>query len=463
MSYTIHHFETLRQRFPEWTVLKNYLESQEGGLLRIVQEEGARHAIIRYVKGKSAMGQSELGVGLFRSVVWDTESNRPVCFAPPKARDGRPPISLGGAGGQQFTTEDFIDGVMVNVFIDMAAAEGAATAAEPAVLHVATRTVMGGHTKFYSVKSFSQMFDDGLSSTPLKHRDGLLEAMKSMILTDGEGPTPKALFASFVLQHPEHRIVAKVLVPTVYCVHVGSVGENGDVHVLERATFWPQALARLQIPSYPVRKFNSDLEIDDLMRNTAVQRGWRWQGLVFKDGCGTRWRLRTPTYLMLRELRGSESTVVDRFLRLRADRKVKEYLTHYGEDRKEMWDLEMRLRGRSLDALFAYSDVHKAHSVAFKDLPAAYKPVVYLAHLKWRNELRERGYKLRLQNIAEIVNSLKVFEQKRLLEAGPYFSVTKLNGEEGEKGGVEDGVEDGVEVGVGIGPAEVAAGGSESE
>jgi hypothetical protein len=400
MSISITHFETLRQQYPSWAELRAHLESAAGGNLRVVEQgEGNPLAVIRYVKGRSTLGAAELGAGLFRSVVWDTVANRPVCVAPPKAREGLPPL-----GVELAATQDFVDGFMVNAFVRAAGD-----------LELATRTQLGGGNRFYSEKTFGQLFDEALATTPLKGRAGVEAALREV----GGGTA----FASFVVQHPEHRIVAKVATPTVYVVQVGTVLESGKVELQEQPGAWPQSFARLQPPSWAARLFRSEQEIQDLLRKTAVQRGWRWQGFVFKDGAGGRWRIRTPTYTMLRELRGSESTAVERFLRLRATGKVGEYIRHYSEEKVAFWDMEQKLRARTNDVLSAYCDVHKAHAVKFKELPDAYRTPVYHLHLEWLNVLRMKGYKVRIQNAIAIVNRLRDFEQARLLEAEPYVAV----------------------------------------
>jgi hypothetical protein len=173
-----------------------------------------------------------------------------------------------------------------------------------------------------------------------------------------------------------------------------------------------------------VRNFHSEQEVNDLLRRTSVQRGWRWQGLVFKDGAGGRWRLRTPTYTLLRELRGSEATDVERFFRLRAAKQVMDYLKHYAEDRKKFWDFEQTLRVRTADVLAAYVDVHKAHAVKFKELPEALRPAVFMLHVKWRDELREKGFAVRLQNAIEVVNAMRDFEKRRLMELPAYQPIS---------------------------------------
>jgi hypothetical protein len=55
--------------------------------------------------------------------------------------------------------------------------------------------------------------------------------------------------------------------------------------------------------------------------------------------------------------------------------------------------------------------------MAFKDLPEAIRPAVFLLHAKWRDELRPKGFSVRLQNAIDVVNQLRSFEKKRLMEA----------------------------------------------
>lgn len=397
MSFKISYFESLCQRFPTWSELSVHLQTLEGGSIRVV--DASPYAILRYVKGQ------EGGADLFRSVVWDTETNRPLCVAPPRAKEGLPPLAK-----QLSATEDFVDGVMMNAWVG-----------PDGVMRVATRTQIGGNNTFYGTKTFGQMFEDCVAASPLKTMEVLINTLNEL----RSEQNVSSVFVSFVLQHPDHRVVAKIQNPGLNVVHLGMVDAAGVVSMAERATNWPQALARLQIPSYPIRIFHSEQDVQDIMRRTSVQRGWRWQGLVFKDGAGGRWRIRTPTYTMMRELRGSEATAVDRFSRLRSENKVIEYLKHYSEDRDLFWEFEQKLRARTADVLTAYVDVHKAHAVKFKDLPEALRPAVFMLHAQWRDELRTKGFTVRLQNAIQVVNRMRGFERVRLMNAEPYVAVAK--------------------------------------
>jgi hypothetical protein len=322
-------------------------------------------------------------------------------MAPAKANDGEPPVNT-----QLSATEDFVDGVMVNAFVSTG------------VLMLATRTTIGGNNRFYNDTTFATMFTEALAESNIGDLATLQNIMEAAL--NDQGAT--SCFASFVVQHPAHRVVAKVDTPTLYAIHVGYVLPTGSVTVCERAVNWPQAFGRLQVHSYAARRF-SDGEARDTLQRTAIQRGWRWQGLVFKDGNGGRWRLRSSTYTMLRGLRGNEATSEDRFLRLRKERKVVEYLKHYSEDRDVFWAYEQALRARTESVLAAYVDVHKAHALGFKDLPEAYRPAVFILHKLWLDELREKGHVVRSFEAVRVVAQLRDFEQKRLLAAEPYVSV----------------------------------------
>ncbi len=370
-------YSELRTRFPTWPELKAHLSSEEGGSLRIVDPAPDQpFAVIRSVKGSGAACAHAKD---FRSVVWDTEQNLPVCIAPRKAEEGGPPVST------PLYVSECLDGCMVNAFVS------------GGVLRLATRTCIGADNTFYGGKTFAQMFDEAVGKSSWKTREGVAAAI-------GEGG-----FASFVVQHPAHRVVAKFVRPSLHLIHTGTVDATTGVVAI-----------KYSVQGMVQKTYGAEKEVADLMERMQTQMGWRWQGLCFVAEDGRRWRLRSPTYSMLRDLRGGEAKDVDRFLRLRAEHKVSEYLKHFSDDRTTFWGLEQRLRAATRGVVDAYADCHMAHAVAFKDLPAAVKPAVYMLHVKWLNTLREGGHRIRLEHAIEVVAALRLFEQRRLVEADAY-------------------------------------------
>lgn len=373
MTYQIDIFKHLAQQFPTWETLEAYLVSPEGGTLRCVGE--GRYRILRYTKGVSDLTVPH-GKWM-RSVVWDTQTNLPVCVAPPKAETGPVPT---GEDSSYPLVQDFLDGSMINVF---------RIHDDISPLQIATRTQVGAGGKFYSEKTFEQLFNEALSAM----KSSSEELMSH--LEPGQ-------FASFVLQHPEHRIVSRCTNPRLWLVHVGTVLKDGTVGIEEDPQGWGP---RFRIPVHTTPSF------PDL----CVSKGWFFQGLTYKDGKGKRWRVRNPNYLTLRSLRGSESTAMDRFLRLRSEGKVADYLKHYSEDRQSFWDFEQALRAKTQEVFAAYCSVHKSREQKFEDLPWSVKPCVFKLHSHYLEHLRPNTEKIYMKHAVDIVNTLAIYEQKRLL------------------------------------------------
>ena len=373
MSYNISIFKNLLEKFPEWSQLEAYLTSPEGGQLRVVGED--KYRIIRYVKGISTLDSEH--VQWMRSVVWNTETNRPLCVAPPKAKLTQIPSG-------ELVVEDFLDGIMINVF---------KTEENPTVLQVATRTQIGAGGTFYSTKSFANLFQE------VKGSGSILSLMGQYT------------FASFVLRHPEHRVVERVRYPYLHCVHAGWIEKDGRVHIEEKNTLQGQ----FEIPVYPISGFASEKDRESYFTNLVQSKGWTWQGLTLKDGKGGRWRLRNPNYMILRGLRGAEATPVERFLRLRAQAKVSEYLKHYHEERQIFWDLEQDLRKKTKEVFDGYCIVHKSHQKKLADLPKLIQPFVFRLHSHYLDILKPLGEKVSIQHAIETVNTSASFELRRLL------------------------------------------------
>lgn len=367
MSFQITVFKKLRELYPTWEGLKTYLTSDEGGKFYIRDCENTSFAIIRYKKGETILGPD--GHWL-RSVVWHKEKHLPVCVAPRKANVGAPPLST------SLFMEEFYDGVMVNEF----------TCFGDPKLHITTRSQYDASGSFYSEKSFKTMFDEALE-------------VRELFPTSEEKP---AIYKSYVLQHPENRIVVNVVSPMVRLVETGIVHADGTVEISSCLGVKPIT-------------FETDKDALELMRKEAILRGWRWQGLVFRDTLGNRWRIRSSTYTYLRGLRGNDAKAVDRFLRLRAAGSVTEYLKHYSEERQIFWDFETALRSKTREIYDAYVSVHKSHEKTLGDLPQPIKTVVFKLHAHYLAHLREQKKTIRIQDAIDLINALPLWEQALLL------------------------------------------------
>jgi hypothetical protein len=369
----------LTQQHSSWDELSSYLQSEAGGKLRIIGFPTHNLAIIRYVKGVSDMSKEH--VRMFRSVIWDTETNRPICVAPVKSESTK----LSPPEGGDYWVSEFVDGVMINVF-----RHGDKDA------QIATRTNIGAHNTFYSEKSFARLFEE---ATP-----------KDINWTTLLQPNQ---FVSFVLQHPEHNSVSHVRHPRIFATQFGSVEASGDVKIHISPEHWPTAL----------RGFAPFHYSKYCLEAIPVFRSYKFKGYVVQTiDSYHRYRIVNPDYNAVRDLLGSESNPVNRFLRLRKEGQVKEYLNYFREESKEMWDLEQTFRQKTHDVYQAYCDVNKAKTKTMKDIPIPFRTPVYKLQGQYLASLPKPGedkqpVPVRKDTVVAFVNGLTVEEQAGILQA----------------------------------------------
>ena len=396
--FTVDFQNTLIAKYPTWTELEAFLSSEAGGHFRIVGS--GRYRVIRYEK-KSTDMKSPL-VNWMRSTIWDTEANLPVCVSPTKAKEDEvPPI-----GSDLPLIQDFMDGTMINMFLP---AFDEATGVQPPPT-LATRSQIGAGGNFYSQRSFAELFTDALKDT------NLVQLGLNVRHSFKDVKNVHAYFASFLLQHPEHRVVSKVDQARIYLVHTGYVTKDGHTAIEDISELHAEPeLAALALPQYHMNGFNTVPDYQSFLNTQLNTKGWFWQGLTFKDVNGNRWRTRNPKYLGLRALRGSEALPLDRWLRLRSEGKVLEYLKHYAEERAMFWDFEQRFRALTLAVYAGYVDVHKAHAKKLTDLPKNVSPCVFRLHAHYLEHLKPQTLTVKQKDAIDLVNKMTLLEQKRMM------------------------------------------------
>jgi hypothetical protein len=131
-----------------------------------------------------------------------------------------------------------------------------------------------------------------------------------------------------------------------------------------------------------------------------------WQGLVFRGSNGERWRIRTLSYKILREIRGKESQVEDRFARLRVQNMIRLYTQNWPEEAHQFTDLEVKVRELTSQIYKEYCAHHKEKSKVFMDIPVAFRTPVYELHGIYLNSLRPKNVTLKMPAVIQYVNTM---------------------------------------------------------
>lgn len=340
-------FSTLLSTYKSWPVLSAFLASAEGGNLRVedVSTAESPFALIRYVKGKSDMTNPV--VRAFRSVVWDTMDNVPVSVTPFKSVDGECLPNTESMEG--FLVERFLDGVMVGAFYDKYADKW----------RIHTRSCLDAKTRFYSQnRTFAQLFEDA------KVDWSKFDKTESL---------------TFVLQHPENRIVVPckearaTLVQSVTCTTDGTVTFKNvpGLAVLSPGSTWNQVWCR-------IREFND-------------QFAHAFQGFVVKDSTGRRWKMRTLEYNRVRKLRGNTARRDYMWLDMWCDGTLKNYLNLFPEERLLSNATIDKWKRATAEVYHIYTDVFKARTLAKTAIPQKYRPLVYGLHKTYFDTLKPAG------------------------------------------------------------------------
>lgn len=331
--YKVNVFKELIEKYVTWDDLRAYLESEEGGLFKVVDQRDMFY-MIRYEKGVSKMDLPHSK--WFRSVVWNSKTHRPVCVAPPKASTDFSFDSVNSG----LICQELLDGFMINCFKDE-------------TLYITSRSKLDAAGNFYSKRSFRDLFIEAYGET----------------LTQDCSIDSSNTFYSFLVQHKEHRVVKKIENNRVFIVHKGIVLENGVVEIEDMSN----------IETIP----HEDMQ---WVKNIMIQNDWQFQGIVFKDNIGNRWKFRSDKYNAVKALRGNSSNVCDRFSQLINENLLYKYLGYYPEDMIPM-TMHVMFLNNIIKTLYDY--YVNIHIKKIKmDIDRMYLPHLYNIHGLYLTQLR---------------------------------------------------------------------------
>lgn len=294
------------EKYPDWISFQKWIESEEGGFLRIV-DIGEHRCIIRYDKSSSLLNLPH--VRWFRSVIWDKVNHYPISIAPPRVSE-EPCLFT-----DDLVWEEHFDGFMIQCYRSEGDEE----------VGIATRSRRDASGTFYSSKSFRDLFLEAMGSFP--KLDGPLKEKEEI-----------AVYESYVVQHPEHRMVSPILRSRVLKIQRGRVYRDGRVaiedHFPEMDLQKTDADVNGKISTHLLRikeLTDSGLQMN-LIKDIIHQQPWMFRGLIAKDRSGRRWKFRSEKYGAIQSLRGNEANIYERYARVFSQNLSGVYLDYYPED-----------------------------------------------------------------------------------------------------------------------------------
>jgi hypothetical protein len=288
----------------------------------------------------------------------------------------------------EIVAQEFIEGTMINIFWDNSIGINGGW-------EISTRNTVGATSSFYKgpkTKNFRDMF---------------LEASKSCgLLLDN---LEKENCYSFVLQHPENRIVVPFKKSQLYLVAVYSIHNEQDnisVTVNDVNDFVDVFHALNTTVQFPrIYKFEKYSELID--KYASMNTSYNILGVVlYNKITGERSKIRNPVYEQIRNLRGNQPKLQYQYLSLRKEGKVGEFLKFYPENKKEFsaYRDQLHLFTETLFSNYISCYIKKAKPlILFTD---QYRTHMFNLHKKYLNELKEQKLFITSAIVKKYVNEL---------------------------------------------------------
>jgi len=314
--------------------------------------------------------------GLCRSVILNSD-NKVVGFAPPKSLHADVFIQKYPENTNGIQAEEFVEGTMINVFFDP-------DVGVTGSWEISTRNTVGATSSFYkstASKTFRQMFME--SAAECKLDINKLET---------------ELCYSFVLQHPENRIVVPFSKAQLYLVGVYKIDRNNnsvdffDAH--QYKDFFRELGTTVKFPE--IYEFNKYSEL--IEKYGSMNTSYDIVGVIIHNkNTGERTKFRNPVYEQVRNLRGNQPKLQYQYLCLRKEGKVKDFLKFYPENRSEFSTFRDQVHLFTNTLYGNYISCYIKKEKPLIEFSEQYRSHMFNIHKIYTDELREK--KLFINNI----------------------------------------------------------------
>jgi hypothetical protein len=354
----------------------------------IVKDNSEEKYILKYNK-KYINETNDMDLGLYRSVVCGFIGGKleVLSFAPPKSLNKNRFMEENELS--KCIQLDFVEGTMVNVFWDKTADEW----------NINTKSCIGARCSWNSDKTFRFLFLDAMNETQLEfdHLD-------------------KKYCYSFVLQHPENKIVVPLTEKKLILTNVYEINNEGENITITSRPDVVKDFKGNNVYQYTVKSFEF---WDELLEHYASDNlEYTQQGIVVVNDEGHRMKLRNRNYERVKHLKGNNPKLQFHYYYLRQKGMVAEFLKYYPEYRPlfSQFRNDMHAFTSQLHVNYIHCFIQKQKKLS--EYPYQFKPHMYALQEKYINELFEEKKYVNKQVVIDYVNSLP---PQRLMYAVNYI------------------------------------------
>tara|TARA_R110002074_G_scaffold208550_2_gene377304 strand:+ start:8457 stop:9638 length:1182 start_codon:yes stop_codon:yes gene_type:complete len=311
-----------------------------------------------------------------------------ISFSPPKSFDFT--VFSDHNNATDCYAEDFIDGTMINLFYYNDNWE------------ISTKSSIGGNVNFF-INDYNDEPKDKIT-----FKNMFLECCKNANL-DIEN-MEKSFSYTFVIQHPENRIVTPIINTQLFCIRIYRFSNNlvnevpFDYFYNNYSCFHNTSV---MIPMrYPINSY------DELMNYYGSENTpYYCVGIMIYNKNGERTKIRNPNYEMIRKLRGNQPKLQYQYFCLRKENKVREFLNYYPEYKQSFYSYKTQMHSFTSKLYANYKECFIFKLKNLKSYDFQYKIHMYNIHKIYLEKLRAENSNISKNTIIEYVNGLHPAQQ----------------------------------------------------
>jgi hypothetical protein len=350
-------------------------------------ENNEIYKIIKY--DKSILNNDLISTyGLCRSVIVNSD-NCVIGFAPPKSLKPDTFMQLYPEKTSDIVAEEYVEGTMINVFFNPKIGLGGGW-------EMATKSTVGAVSSFFKQKggkNFRNMFLDA--------------AVKNNLILENLN---KNLSYSFVLQHPDNRIVVPFKEPQLYLVAIYLIDNSDKQNIrvfkydMEKIKNSDWLGATIKFPE--VYEFTEYRELID--KYASMNTSYDKVGFIlYNKRSGERTKVRNPAYEEVRQLRGNQPKLQFQYLSLRKEGKVSEFLKFYPENKKELSMFRDQIHLFTTTLYDNYVSCYIKKEKPLKEFSAQFRTHMFNIHKLYLSEMKEKKEHVKISSVINYVNNLE--------------------------------------------------------
>jgi hypothetical protein len=323
--------------------------------------------------------------GLLRSVIMNSQ-NKVLCFSPPKSISAELFFNLYPNKTDSIIAEEFVEGTMINVFFDKNIGVNGSW-------QIATRNTVGADVSYYkniNSKTFETMFFEAC------HESNVFIQLLNPFFC-----------YSFVLQHPNNRIVVPFKSPQLYLVDIYFIEQDeSSVKVI------PQDIDEVKLHDcwqttkikFPERySFNTYSEL--IEKFASANTPYNIMGVVIKTN-NIRCKIRNPIYEEVRHLKGNQPKLQYQYLTLRKLGKIPDFLKHYPETKNDLSLYRDQIHMFTNTLHKNYISCYVKKEKPLKEFSDQYRTHMFKIHQQYINDLKPQGLYVSNTVVIKYVNDL---------------------------------------------------------